>query len=329
MPSFCRHNRFLANCPICSEEAAEGLVTGGSATSPARPSRPGTGPSDHSAPRAPSRRGRRFGAGALQVSHVERSADDGYRSSLVPGLRSSADARKLAEEVAFSVARLSELAGAPPGLYADVAREPEIERACELAFLIAYLSPLEDLADPWRSIRAAAASEPPAFDDGLEAGPRGAFDARLAARTWSAYCAWAQRAGSQEVAFTGDVAWSAERRFARLLERLALPGFPRAARFDLLVSLGRLGRFDLRAGALGLGGVSDATTVAAKRVFGIGDTLLLERRAAALADALAVELEALDLALYNWAGVPARTTLGSRALPAAGAVDALAGALGV
>lgn len=329
MPSFCRHNRFLANCPICSEEAAEGLVTGGSATSSVRPSRPGTAASDHSPPRATSRRGRRSGAGSLQVSHVERSADDGYRSSLVPGLRSSADARRLAEEAAFSVVRLSELAAAPPGLYADVAREPDIERACELAFLIAYLSPLEDPVDPWRSIRRAGASEPPVFDEGSEAGPRGALDLRVAARTWSAYRAWAQRAGSQEAAFTGEVAWSPERRFARQLERLALPGFPRAARFDLLVSLGRLGRFDLRAGALGLGGGSDETTAAAKRVFGIGDTLLLERRAAALADALCVELEALDLALYNWAAVEARATLGSRATVAANAVDALAGALGV
>jgi hypothetical protein len=41
-------------------------------------------------------------------------------------------------------------------------------------------------------------------------------------------------------------------------------------------------------------------TVAAKRALGIGDPMLLERRAAQLAEACGQPLEALDLALYNW-----------------------------
>jgi hypothetical protein len=41
-------------------------------------------------------------------------------------------------------------------------------------------------------------------------------------------------------------------------------------------------------------------TLAAKRVLGIGDPLLLERRAAELAAACEVPLESLDLGLYNW-----------------------------
>jgi hypothetical protein len=41
-------------------------------------------------------------------------------------------------------------------------------------------------------------------------------------------------------------------------------------------------------------------TLAAKRLLGIGDPLLLERRAAQLAQECAVPLEALDLGLYNW-----------------------------
>jgi hypothetical protein len=53
----------------------------------------------------------------------------------------------------------------------------------------------------------------------------------------------------------------------------------------------------------------DATTLAAKRVFGIGDPLLLERRAAALAQVMLVPVETLDLALFNWAA-PQRATLG-------------------
>ena len=41
-------------------------------------------------------------------------------------------------------------------------------------------------------------------------------------------------------------------------------------------------------------------TVAAKRALGIGDTMLLERRAAQLADGCGIPLAALDLGFYNW-----------------------------
>jgi len=84
----------------------------------------------------------------------------------------------------------------------------------------------------------------------------------------------------------------------------------RAPRYELLVLLGRLRLFELRAdslalalaaGARGVGAEDDLTTQAAKRVFAIGDPLLLERRAAALAEEAQVPLEALDLALANWA----------------------------
>ena len=47
-----------------------------------------------------------------------------------------------------------------------------------------------------------------------------------------------ERAGSQAAAFTGETAWTPERRFARVFERMALPGLHRDARFDLLVTLG-------------------------------------------------------------------------------------------
>jgi hypothetical protein len=133
----------------------------------------------------------------------------------------------------------------------------------------------------------------------VELGPRGAGDAAAAARALAAYRAWAARAGSQSAAFGGDPSWAAERRFARAYERLALPGVDRGVRFDLLATLGALGLFDLAAGALSAGG-SDPVSVAAKRAFGIGDQLLLDRRAAGLADAAGVPLAALDLALYNW-----------------------------
>ena len=85
-------------------------------------------------------------------------------------------------------------------------------------------------------------------------------------------------------------------------------------RYDLLVTLGRLGSYELQADSLHLASVGgqslgDLTTLAAKRLFAIGDPIHLERRAAALAQALAVPLETLDLALANWTA-PQRATLG-------------------
>ena len=118
-------------------------------------------------------------------------------------------------------------------------------------------------------------------------------------RTVDAYRAWAARAGSQAAAFTGDEAWTAERRFARALERLALPGLDRAARFELLATLAATGTYELHVTALGFGG-TDPVTLAAKRVLGIGDPLLLERRAAELAAACELPLAALDAGLFNW-----------------------------
>ena len=116
------------------------------------------------------------------------------------------------------------------------------------------------------------------------------------------------------MAFRGDHAWSPQRRFERLFERLALPGFGRMGRYDLLVTMGRLGLYELRPDSLHLLSArgpssGDLTTLAAKRVFGIGDPLLLERRAAALAEAVCVPVETLDLALANWVS-PQRATLG-------------------
>ncbi len=86
------------------------------------------------------------------------------------------------------------------------------------------------------------------------------------------------------------------------------------------MSLGRLGVYELRAESLhlgtarGAGGGEDETALAAKRVFGIGDPLLLDRRAKTLAEAAGVPLEALDLALFNWSRPPEaeRATLGFR-----------------
>jgi len=268
----------------------------------------------------------------VRLRRLARGADDGYRCGLVPGLKSSADAERLAEELAFAARRLRALAEDPPDLYAEIAgSDGDLEERTWLAFLTAYICPL-DGDDPFASVRAArttwASGRPPRLE-GIETGPRTAHDPARGTATIDAYRAWAQRAGSQAAAFGGEAAWTPERRFARAFERLALPGFHRDARFDLLTTLGWLGVYELRAGALQLGGGNEAT-LAAKRALGIGDPLLLERRAAALANAGGVPLEALDLGLHNWGtGERATVGMGAGVEPDALALDTVREALGL
>jgi hypothetical protein len=268
---FCRHNRLTANCPICSRELQADL------RSKAPPRTRTSSGASRSRSSSPTR--------GVVTRKLARAADDGYRNPLVPGLRATADAERLAAALVAAAARLE-----PPGPYPEVAAEPDLEEATWLAFLLA-------LAADRQLQEAILAARPSWHADEVPdlPGDRG--------RTVSAYRAWVERAGSQEAAFRGDEAWTPERRFARVFERLALPGFGRAARFDLLTALGAAGRYDLRAGELGFGVGEDATTEAAKRVLVSGDKLLLERRARDLADACGVPLAALDHALALW-GTP-------------------------
>jgi hypothetical protein len=265
----------------------------------------------------------------MRVRKLTQAADDGYRNELVPGVKASADAERLAAELAFATARLAELAADPPGVYAQIAAEPDLEEALWLAFLTAYLSPT-DGDDPFAAIRAAhvpwASGELPDLD--VAPGMRASHEQSAGARTVLAYRAWAMRAGGQQAAFAGDASWTPERRFDRLFERLAVQGFGRPGRYELLVSLGRLGVAGVRASTLQF--TDDATTVAAKRVFGIGDKMLLERRARDLADAVELPIEALDLALFNWAAPQrGRATMGSTAEPSDDEQSAIAAVLGV
>jgi hypothetical protein len=328
MPTFCRHNRFIERCPIC----AKTLPGNADADRPprARSSSPRTGAGGQRAARS------RTQGQRVRVQREARAVDDGYRCELVPGLRASADAYRLAEELAFASDRLLTLAAQPPGLYGELRAlaTNDLERATWGCFLIAYLCPLEG-EDPWAGIRPVLEATPDAptsssqLPDLAEVplGPYSSHDQTRGADTLIAYTQWAQRAaeagepphgatsaGVQARAFNGDSVWSPERRFERLFERLALPGFARIGRYELLVALGRLGLYELLADSLQLAGArglagDDPTTLAAKRVFGIGDPLLLERRAAALAQEAGVPIEALDLALANWAA-PQPATLG-------------------
>jgi alpha-glutamyl/putrescinyl thymine pyrophosphorylase-like protein len=276
---FCRHNRLTANCPICSRE----LAAERQASAPARPARVRASPSSGTQRRSP----------GVVTKRVARAADDGYRNPLVPGLRATADAERLAVALTRAAERI-----APPGQYPVVAEEPDLEQATWLAFLLALAGPeAPELQEALRTAR-------PRWGDGVaaELPPE-------RARTAEAYRAWVQRAGTQEAAFTGEAAWSPERRFGRLFERLALPGFGRARRFDLLTALGAAGRYELAADGLHLV-EDDAATLAAKRLLVSGDRMLLDRRARDLAEACELPVGALDRALAEWgtSGAPVDRT---------------------
>src|SRR5579875_2467309 len=281
MPTFCRHNRLVQNCPICAREQDVELrpvVSPGGRPEP-RPSRSSSGATRPRADRpARATSGR---SGGMTVRRLAREADDGYGSPLVPGIRSRADAARLAEELAFAATRLDVLAADPPGPYAEVAANGELEERTWLAVQIALLGPLDAGAEggPFAAIAAArsswASGEPPALS-GVALGPRGAGDQARAAHAAEAYRGWATRVGSQAAGFSGEPAWTPERRFDRVFERLgSLAAMNRDPRYDLLVTLGRLGVYELRADRLHLGG-SDEVTLAAKRILGIGDPMLLE-----------------------------------------------------
>lgn len=322
MPTFCRHNRLEANCPICSRKSRGAAVT----PPPAR--RPESRAVSTPSKRRPSSRA----AGDLRVRRMARAPDDGYEHDLLPGLRATVEAAHLADELAFSAARLEQLEHSPRGLYADVVMLDDPEEQAWLAFQIAYVSPAEG-EDPFAEIDRArttwASGELPDLAD-VGLGPRTAHDPARGTKTLEAYRAWAQRAGSQAAALSGDPGWTPQRRFERAFERLALPGFGRGPRYELLVVLGHLGVFELRPWSLHLVDPMDPTTIAAKRVFGIGDAMNLQRRASDLATAAGVPIEALDLALLNWSRPEGeRITAGARDVDAAGRAAALRGLLRV
>jgi hypothetical protein len=218
------------------------------------------------------------------------------------------------------------LATAPPDFYGEIREVQDTEQAAWMCFLSAYLCPLEGGrdSDPFAGIRRALqadwrAGELPDLED-IQLGPRTSHDPARGDATLRAYLQWTARAAQQAPAFVGDPAWAPERRFERLFERLTLPGLARMGRYELLVTLGRIGLCEVRADALYFTNApgaahGDLTTLAAKRVFGIGDPIHLEPRARELAKAMSIPIEALDLALANWeAGERATLGISSEAL---------------
>ena len=129
---------------------------------------------------------------------MARGADDGYQSSLVMGLKSSADAGRLAEELAFADHRLRRLEHDPPGLYRAVAdAAARLEERSWLAFLIAYLGPLEG-EEPFAEIervRTSWGSGELPCSTACSAGPGPPTIRPAATKTLDAYKAWAARVG--------------------------------------------------------------------------------------------------------------------------------------
>ena len=269
MPLFCRHNRFEQNCPVCMKEKAAAR----SASRPARASAP-----RRAGAATPAARPKR-----LVTRKLARAADDGYRHDLVPGIKATEDADRLATCLAVATQRLEF-----PGPFPEVAEAGDVEEATFLAFLLALAGP----ENPER--QAALRAARPAWEHEGETGLGADAD-----RTIAAYRAWAGRAGSQRAALAGEAGWMPQRRFARAFERLSLPGFGRSQRFEFLVVLGAAAVFELEADALKVGG-TDPTTVAAKRALVTGETMFLERRAKALAETAGVPIAALDHGLALW-----------------------------
>jgi hypothetical protein len=225
----------------------------------------------------------------------------------------------LAQELTLAEARLSALASDDAGPWGIVAAHAgNTAEAFVAALVVAVASPDETAGSLVTAAAALAALEPlladlddsgtiggaSAIAEILDAGPRGprAHDASGAALAVPAQLAQ-RSAGSLAAGLHGESSWTPERRFARLFDRLALKGLPRAVRFDLLVALGRAGALDVRADGLHLG--NDQVTHAAKRLFAVADVPLLERRAAAIVEATDVSWDALELALWNIAGADA------------------------
>ena len=203
----------------------------------------------------------------MVTKKLARAADDGYRNALVPGLRATADAERLAAALAAAAARLE-----PPGPYPEVAAEPDLEEATWLAFLLAT------------------------------GGGAPVVGVEGAGRTADAYRAWAARAGSQAQAFRGEPAGRRSALLARVRAARAARLRARAARFDLLTALGAAGRLSSRPASCGWrrGGCDDRRGEAAARVRRQAAARAPRARAGRGAEVL---LGALDRAFAVW-GTP-------------------------
>ena len=238
----------------------------------------------------------------------------GWRSPLLPGVREEALARRLAQEIAVAEGLLLTLTIAPGEFWRRAATLADRDAGCRAMFFGAWLVGDASAGDPLAAARDGVAGVSAPVPHGALAAEPGAEQADIS------FERFVERGGGPHAALIGDPAWRAGRRFERVAERLSLPGLSRALRFRLLVLLGRLGLVEARAPSLLLAGANrwDRTAATAVRIFAHDEPAELERRAALLADALAVPFDVLDLALWNLADAP-RATLGESPGEPAGA----------
>lgn len=133
MSMFCRHNRMTARCPICSREAA----------AQARASAPGRPPRARSAGGGARRTAGSSRQPSLRTRRLERAPDDGYRNPLVPGIRATADAERLARALTAAAGRLEF-----PGPHPEAA-EASREEAIGLAFALSAGAEHADAFADW------------------------------------------------------------------------------------------------------------------------------------------------------------------------------------
>src|SRR5260370_18220034 len=97
MPTFCRHNRFIERCPICSKT----LPSYAAEAKSSRRAGSTRAPAGGGAARPRARRGE-----GIRVQREGRTEQDGYGSELIPRVHASAHPRRLPQEIAVSTARL-------------------------------------------------------------------------------------------------------------------------------------------------------------------------------------------------------------------------------
>jgi hypothetical protein len=322
---FCRHGRREDRCVVCSNEkrkkAAKANVGSGRITS-ARTGGGTRSASRSAASGALTARRKTAAKGGVRVKQATRHAGDGWSSELLPGLRSSREAEDLLTQVSRAHARLQRLSSDPPGPYATVKAlaggdEQDREHATWLLFQIAYYGPLEG-EQPFAEIERLLVR----WDDPLpdaealreaNVGPRGAHAHDRGDATLRGYREWASRAGGQLRGLSGHGTDPA-RRFDAAYRALALPGLTRPARYEFVVTLGVFGLLDvapwsllLDSGRSGAAGARDLLSVAAKRAFLTGDSVLLQRRFGAFVRELGVPVAACDLGFLNWELRPSPT----------------------
>ncbi len=133
MPRFCRHNRFVERCPICRETVPGLAPAEGQGRRSRTRRRDEGGPWAHRRGRRAPRLAQGRRRAGLHVIQEQRAEDDGYRSPLATGLRASADAERLAQEIGFAEGRLLALRTAPPDLYGEMREQEDPSRRCGCA----------------------------------------------------------------------------------------------------------------------------------------------------------------------------------------------------